>query len=433
MSATLGQRLSRERQAREITLDQVSEATHIRVRYLQALEDGNWDLLPSLVQARGFLRAYANFLDLDMDQLLVEAGSQPKAGGEKPSPRSDKQTPTPSTAQSTQPQPHPAPPSPSLEFSEAAAPMFVEIGGRLRHQRELLGLSLDDVERHTHLKQHYLRALEAGSLEHLPSPVQGRGMLNNYAAFLGLDPEPLLLRFADGLQARLTARQAVVRPQPADKPARPKRSLPSPLRRIFSADILIVGLMAIFLVGFVMWGAIRIFTIQTDQTPTSTAPSIVDILLATPTPSETPTPLPATPTRPALPLGFPTAQQTISAPEGESPAGGAGRVELYLAVLQRAWLQVTVDGKVEFDGRVVPGSAYSFAGETQIDVLTGNGAAFQVIFNQQNLGSLGDFGEVVNTVFTPAGILLPTPTITLTPARIEPILPADQATAPALP
>ena len=63
------------------------------------------------------------------------------------------------------------------------------------------------MERHTHIRMHYVRALEAGNLAGLPSPVQGKGMLNNYAAFLGLDTDAMLLRFADGLQARLAARQ----------------------------------------------------------------------------------------------------------------------------------------------------------------------------------------------------------------------------------
>lgn len=76
---------------------------------------------------------------------------------------------------------------------------------------------------------------------------------------------------------------------------------------------------------------------------------------------------------------------------------------------------MTVDGKVELEGRVIPGSAYSFAGEDEVEILTGNGAALQLIFNQNDLGPMGIFGEVVDRVFTPQGELLPTPTITATP------------------
>ena len=78
-------------------------------------------------------------------------------------------------------------------------------------------------------------------------------------------------------------------------------------------------------------------------------------------------------------------------------------------------MRVSVDGDVEFEGRVIPGSAYTFAGENQIELLTGNGAALQVFFNETDLGVLGVYGEVVNRVFTTDGLLLPTPTITSTP------------------
>jgi cytoskeletal protein RodZ len=43
------------------------------------------------------------------------------------------------------------------------------------------------VERHTHLRAVFVKALEEGAFDKLPSPVQTRGMLSNYATFLDLD------------------------------------------------------------------------------------------------------------------------------------------------------------------------------------------------------------------------------------------------------
>ena len=89
-------------------------------------------------------------------------------------------------------------------------------------------------------------------------------------------------------------------------------------------------------------------------------------------------------------------------------------MQVYVTVRQRAWMRVTVDGEIEFDGRVIPGSAYQFAGENQVEILTGNGAGLQIFFNQEDLGTMGLFGQVVQRVFTPQGIQTPTPTITVT-------------------
>jgi len=82
----------------------------------------------------------------------------------------------------------------------------------------------------------------------------------------------------------------------------------------------------------------------------------------------------------------------------------------------RAWMRVTVDGKVEFEGRVLPGSAFPFAGDDRIEILTGNGAGLEVNFNQTDMGTLGTFGEAVLRVFTVQGMQTPTATITRTPA-----------------
>ncbi|MBX3063706.1 MAG: DUF4115 domain-containing protein [Anaerolineae bacterium] len=63
----LGNELREARQRLNLTLLQAEKQTRIRVKYLEALENGNYGALPSAVHARGFLRSYARFLNLDGD------------------------------------------------------------------------------------------------------------------------------------------------------------------------------------------------------------------------------------------------------------------------------------------------------------------------------------------------------------------------------
>jgi cytoskeleton protein RodZ len=422
MSTTVGQELRQAREARSLSIDQAAAATRIRPHYIRALESGEFSALPSVAQARGFLRAYAGYLGLDVEPLLALLDSKETA---------------PAAAR-TEASP---PGEPEIELPEEAAATFLDVGERLQRQRELLGLSLDDVERHTHLKQHYLIALEAGNLEGLPSPVQGRGMLNNYATFLGLDPDPLLLRFAEGLQLRLAARQAL---QPSPRPTAERRqsAMPAPLRRLLSGDMLIGGGLALFLIVFMIWGAIRIFATLTRTDVTPTAPSIAEVLLATATPTATETPLPVTPTAPLPPQNFPTqilvTDEVTGALLSPQPASG---VQVYVNVRQRAWMRALVDGVVEFEGRVIPGSAYPFAGESSVEIQTSNGAGLQLQLNGVDLGLMGSFGQVVDRIFSSQGEVTPTPTITPTANPTLPVTPPPiptatqpaQVTAPALP
>ncbi|MFN8385305.1 MAG: helix-turn-helix domain-containing protein [Anaerolineales bacterium] len=69
---TIGQTLKQTRESKRLTLEKVFEATRIRVPYLQALESDDLSAMPSPVQARGYLRNYAEYLGLNFDQLLDE-------------------------------------------------------------------------------------------------------------------------------------------------------------------------------------------------------------------------------------------------------------------------------------------------------------------------------------------------------------------------
>lgn len=64
----LGEWLRATREAKELTLEQVSEATRIPLHYLQALESETFDAFSSDLHARGFLRSYTSYLGLDQEQ-----------------------------------------------------------------------------------------------------------------------------------------------------------------------------------------------------------------------------------------------------------------------------------------------------------------------------------------------------------------------------
>ncbi len=565
MTQTIGQRLKAEREEQRLTLEKVFEATRIRIQYLEALETDDLSVMPSPVQARGYLRNYAEFLGLDFEQMLrdlremnaqqastevigpadqssspqqeenMEADNQPiqplsespgvirdEAPAEeltipiKPKPARRKKTeaqPKPVSAEPatkrrgrTKVDPEPVvesqadaeeidptvesvtrveatlqpdevtkdivdeqPEAPPAEVGDSlwqtwlnrvgstlsarsrrrtlipkeesarenepvmAAPEIIhdiepqsqlpanskqilkEIGRTLQERRELLSLHFDEVERNTHVKAHYLDALERGALEELPSTVQTRGMLSNYATFLDLDVDTLLLRFADALQARHRERN----PQkPARKPGQPIVSNMPPIRSFIAGDMIFGVGMVILLVGFAIWGVSRVMAVQSQEEVDPTSPSISDVLLSYPNPSSST----ATPT--FIPVeSFPgEATVTVEIPTQNVNA----EVQLNLVAVERTYMRVIVDGEVAFDGRVVPGNAYPFVAEGQVEVLVGSGAAIRIVYNGRDLGLMGTFGQVVNNIYLGTEIITPTAqatltaTITATPTRTAP-------------
>ncbi|RPI94652.1 MAG: DUF4115 domain-containing protein [Chloroflexi bacterium] len=605
MTQTIGQRLKAEREEQRLTLEKVFEGTRIRVQYLQALEADDHSVMPSPVQARGYLRNYAEYLGLDVDKMLGElralhtqeaptevigpadeTRSIPQPDHEplepqsatpvlevpdlvvdqpgpveepatspsvtvpiKPKPVRRKKTDPASTPLADSPQsasaepttgrrgrkkaepeivlvveedgvapsppaeeipqaksfeepptPVQAAPEPALEegtdirqevastpdVSDTASPVWKkwlnrlgsvlparrqrrtlvqkaspveeerpviaspepdaaeaetqnppsensagilkEIGQQLRERRELLSLHFDEVERNTHVKTHYLDALEKGALDELPSTVHTRGMLSNYATFLDLDVDTLLLRFADALQARHRERNPQKPPRKAGQPI--SANMP-PIRSFIAGDMIFGVGMAILVVGFVIWGVSRVMMIQSQRDIKPTAPSISDVLLASPDPLS----LTATPT--FLPVdAFPgEATVTVEIPTQNVNA----EVQLNLVAVERTYMRVVVDGEVAFDGRVVPGTAYPFEAESQIEVLVGSGAAIRIVYNGRDLGLMGTFGQIVNNIYSGTEIITPTTlpsataTITPTPTNTVPPTATSRFTATPVP
>ena len=79
---TLGGILAEARQAKGVTLEQAASATRVRLHVLAALEEDRGAELPAPVYARGYLRTYASYLEIDSEPLLeaYEAGRSRQSG-----------------------------------------------------------------------------------------------------------------------------------------------------------------------------------------------------------------------------------------------------------------------------------------------------------------------------------------------------------------
>jgi len=461
MKLTIGQYLRQLREERGISLEQLAQTTRINPTYLRALENDEMSLLPSTVQARGYLRLIAGTYNIDPQPLLdaypdkeillptIAEEASPSETSEPvtatPLPDEDNAIQTqerledeertlPETEEvSSETVPETSVPIPegtlitSAPVEGSSSFIFSQIGRQFRTQREALGISLEDAERFTRLKARYLQAIEEGHFDHLPSLVQGRGMLRNYAEFLNLDSEAILMQFADGLQRRRLEHLTTTTPARSTPSATPVRT-PNPLslflRRWMTPDLLVGGLLFAILLVFVVWGTARVSGLQ-DQEVQATPPSISELLLNTADvnglsePTSTPSPPPAAAQNNGSALPPATVEGEETQATGQLPSS-TDPVQVYVIANQRVWLRVVVDNRVAFEGRTIPGSAYPFTGKQAIELTSGNAAGLQIVYNQNNLGNLGASGEVLRLIFTAEGTVVPTLLFTSTPAPTLP-------------
>ena len=295
MIKSIGNSLKQARVEKNLTLDEISKALHIRIKYLEALEANDFDLLPSRVQVRGFLRLYADFLNIDNiddgnqpDPAVVEhtnsitlpdlslqnnksTALSPNNDIEEPVQTEDEYAECADIAEE--------PDNPDTSATPSSQDIFQLIGKTLLSRREALGITLEEVERHTHLKSHYLKSLESGDFNNLPSPVQGKGMLSNYARFLDLDNEQILLLFADALQTKRQELAYITYPNGQTPSSSKKRAptKPSTLQRFLTPDLLIGSSILIIIFVFSLWTISTINT-QRETSLKNTPPPISDVL-----------------------------------------------------------------------------------------------------------------------------------------------------------
>ena len=519
MSETIGQRLKQERESRYLTLDKASEDTRIRKIFLQALETDDYSVMPSATQGRGFLRNYAAYLELDIDEMIAEIQKNPpmveevsgplpqvnlveteippltESEDEEPAPfwkrwlGRDSQAEAAPEAESAEPlhedadevnetnavdesQPveidhveledEPLPgiwqrllaliPSrkkeearaesnlpeeieePVVEEAKPQEPLlpadviFAEIGAQLRERRELISLTYEEVERHIHLRKVFVQALEEGAFDKLPSTVQTRGMLSNYASFLDLDTDAVLLRFADALQARHREKYAEI---PREKiQTEVKASIPL-LRTFIAGDLFFGVVMIVALIALAIWGVSKVIELQDERTQNTeaTAPPIVDVLGAdldiTPSPETT---LPVSDVGGLTPIPDNNFFTPVVTGTGDVESVGTANVTVSLFAVERVFVRISVDGEVVFEGRMAPRETQVFEAENQVVILTGNAAALRVTYNGRDLGLLGGVGEVVSRVYLENGIVTPTATIPPTPTNTPPTTPTSTPT-----
>ncbi|HEY8639097.1 MAG TPA: helix-turn-helix domain-containing protein, partial [Solirubrobacterales bacterium] len=92
----IGISLREARLRQHLELPEVEQATKIRGKYLRALEEEQFEVLPAQTYVKGFLRAYADYLGLD-GQLYVAEFNSRYIGGEEETPLRAQRTSTVNT------------------------------------------------------------------------------------------------------------------------------------------------------------------------------------------------------------------------------------------------------------------------------------------------------------------------------------------------
>ena len=218
-------------------------------------------------------------------------------------------------------------------------------GERLKRERELREVSVDELTKSTRISQRFLEALENEDWAKLPGGVFGRAFVRTIARYLGLDEESLLAEYD-------AARGDISQSATADKP---EERIPSPPRWIPVAALL--GLLAV-LTGLVYAGRYAWHRYTARRARQQSA-------------------APSNPTNSA-----------ISSPSNGSPSSGTG-LDLMISTSAATRIRVVSDGALALDAEVPAGETRHFAAKVGFEVTAADSSAVLLELNGQAMPPLG--------------------------------------------
>lgn len=249
-------------------------------------------------------------------------------------------------------------------------------GEHLRRERELRGVSLDEVAAATRIKTSFLEALENGRWEELPGGAFNRGFIRATARFLGLDEDGMVAEYA-------LETGAAVQNKPNDDSA---GAMPRDYR-----PAIIVASIALLIIIAGAWLGHHLYSVhklkrQAAAAQTSAPDPAAPSALAD---GESLTPNAASLVS-AAPAGNPRASQpSVSAANGTPPvaapraAAVPDTLKLKVEVSKKADVKVSGDGKTLFKGRLHSGEPKVFEAKDSFEVTSGEAGRVHLELNGQ--------------------------------------------------
>ncbi len=236
---------------------------------------------------------------------------------------------------------------------------MASIGQDLKRERELRGISLQEIADSTRISLKFLQAVEEDRLDIIPGQFFVRGILRSYAKSIGLDENQVLNKYQERImfEEQLAYQEAKKRSSPPRLP-RPKKALIWAL----SSVILIGAAALLYLFVFSSPDRGRI----PPKSPTRTEPKAVT---------------------PALPA--PSSQ-----PPAEPVVEERRFLELDFAFLEETWIQVSADGQMLWDGIKKPGESLQVKAEREVLLDIGNAGGMSFTINGEKAKPLGPLGAV---------------------------------------
>ncbi|HKH11950.1 MAG TPA: helix-turn-helix domain-containing protein [Rubrobacter sp.] len=257
---------------------------------------------------------------------------------------------------------------------QTLGPAEEKIGRVLERARKDRGLTLEEAERATKIRKRYLEGLEQDDYTVLPDAVYARGFLKTYANFLGLDGVALSQELRTRRKPRRERGVSYAAPSSEfERPIISPGGVPgSEKRKVSSSTIITVAVAALVIAALV--GALYFVGLGVRSSGAGEAERI------------------------AAPVEPGNSGRGAEEAKGEEPSGA-----LTVGVEVKgvpAWIRVRSDSETVFEEVAQPGFSRTFEARRAVGIRAGDAGAVSVEVNGQDVGTLGDPGQVLEKSYT---------------------------------
>ena len=279
-------------------------------------------------------------------------------------------------------------------------------GENLRREREMRGVTLEEISSATKISLRFLDAIERDDFGKLPGGIFVRSFIRSYARYLGLDEERVVADF-----------QAVARPQTDFDLHRMAAGNPNALRPVRRTPLVGTAVaVALLVAGYLLFR----YAARTAEAPAAAA------ITLTPKPQG---PSPSFPPAGSGTAVYPGANAAGEVPAGTAPGTPAGAAEspnprastvpgpnvqpssaappptetkpaseselvLQVAATERVWVAVDADGRTVLQRPLNPKEVETLKAHKSFDVTTGSAQSIVLTLNGETLKPLGRRNEV---------------------------------------
>lgn len=252
-------------------------------------------------------------------------------------------------------------------------------GERLQREREMRGITLEEIAEATKIGTRSLRALEREEFDKLPGGIFNKGFVRAYARYLGIDEEQAVADYLTAVREAEAAAEPRV-PQPAEVALAEEKREPAGGRRLVAVVLLLAAIVA---------GAWYLYNRRNARQTDASVPAVP----AATQPA-------AAPTLPAQPTSNP--ELKAAALPKTPPESGAFVLRIHAR--EDSWMHIIADGKVVMSEILKASGEKEVRAQKQIVLTAGNAGGVEISHNGKTIASLGPENKPRTVTFTPAGL-----------------------------